>query len=174
MLHLTLTNKYSYNINYKGIDMNDIDKKIEQLGIIIPSAPTPAANYIPYVISNNLVFISGQVPFENGEIKNTGKVGKEIGLSQAKLVAKICALNVISVLKDALNGDLSKMVKCVKLGIFVSCTSNFHQQPEVANGASDLMVEIFGDKGKHARFAVGTNSLPRNVPVEIDAVFEIK
>tara|TARA_B110000438_G_scaffold285565_1_gene315785 strand:+ start:953 stop:1417 length:465 start_codon:yes stop_codon:yes gene_type:complete len=154
--------------------MNDIDKKIEQLGIIIPSAPTPAANYIPYVISNNLVFISGQVPFENGEIKNTGKVGKEIGLSQAKLVAKICALNVISVLKDALNGDLSRMVKCVKLGIFVSCTSNFHHQPEVANGASDLIVEIFGDKGKHARFAVGTNSLPRNVPVEIDAVFEIK
>ena len=80
----------------------------------------------------------------------------------------------ISVLKDALNGDLSKVNQCVKLGIFVSCTNDFHQQPEVANGASDLMVEIFGDKGKHARFAVGTNSLPKNVPVEVDAVFEIK
>ncbi len=153
--------------------MNDIDKKIESLGITLPIAPSPAANYIPYVVSNNLVFISGQVPFENGEIKHTGKVGKNINIDKGKAVARICALNVISVLKNALNGDLSRVKSCVKLGIFVSCTSDFHQQPEVANGASDLMVEIFGEKGKHARFAVGANSLPRNVPVEVDAIFEI-
>ena len=153
--------------------MNSIDKKLETLGITIPDAPSPAANYIPYVISGNLVFIAGQVPFENGKINYTGKVGKDIDINKAKEVAKICGLNVISVLKNAVNGDLSKVKKCVKLGIFVSCTSDFHQQPEVANGASDLMVEIFGEDGKHARFAVGTNSLPRNVPVEVDAIFEI-
>ena len=153
--------------------MNDIDKKLQDLGITIPDAPMPAANYIPYVITGKLVFISGQVPFENGAIKHTGKVGKDIDIEQAKLIAKTCALNVISVLKNALNGDLSKVNKCVKLGIFVSCTNDFHQQPEVANGASDLMVAIFGDKGKHARFAIGTNSLPKNVPVEVDAIFEI-
>ena len=154
--------------------MNDIDKKLQDLGITLPNAPMPAANYIPYVITGKLVFISGQVPFENGEIKHTGKVGKDIDVDLAKLIARICALNIISVLKNALNGDLSKVNQCVKLGIFVACTNDFHQQPEVANGASDLMVEIFGDKGKHARFAVGTNSLPKNVPVEVDAVFEIK
>ena len=153
--------------------MNSIDKKLETLGITIPDAPSPAANYIPYVISGNLVFIAGQVPFENGKINYTGKVGKDIDINKAKEVAKICGLNVISVLKNAVNGDLSKVKKCVKLGIFVSCTSDFHQQPEVANGASDLMVAIFGENGKHARFAVGTNSLPRNVPVEVDAIFEI-
>ena len=154
--------------------MNDIDKKLQDLGITLPNAPMPAANYIPYVITGKLVFISGQVPFENGEIKHTGKVGKDIDVDLAKLIARICALNIISVLKNALNGDLSKVNQCVKLGIFVSCTNDFYQQPEVANGASDLMVEIFGNKGKHARFAVGTNSLPKNVPVEVDAVFEIK
>jgi len=153
--------------------MNSIDKKLETLGITIPDAPSPAANYIPYVISGNLVFIAGQVPFENGKINYTGKVGKDIDINKAKEVAKICGLNVISVLKNAVNGDLSKVKKCVKLGIFVSCTSDFHQQPEVANGASDLMVQIFGENGKHARFAVGANSLPRNVPVEVDAIFEI-
>ncbi|MDG2001269.1 MAG: RidA family protein [Alphaproteobacteria bacterium] len=154
--------------------MNIIDKKIQSLGIKLPSAPKPAANYIPYVISNNLIFIAGQVPFENGEIKHTGKVGENINIDKAKTIARTCGLNIISVLKDALDGDLSRVTKCVKLGIFVACTNDFHNQPEVANGASDLMVEIFGEAGKHARFAVGTNSLPRNVPVEVDAVFEFK
>lgn len=154
--------------------MNIIEEKLNNLNIVLPSAPIPAANYIPYVITNNLVFIAGQVPFENGEIKQTGKVGDNIDINTAKKIARICGLNVISVLKDALNGDLSRVTKCVKLGIFVSSTNDFHNQPEVANGASDLMVEIFGDKGKHARFAVGTNSLPRNVPVEVDAIFEFK
>lgn len=153
--------------------MNDIDKKLEALGITIPEAPSPAANYIPYVIIGNLIFIAGQVPFENGKINHTGKVGKDIDIDEAKRVAKICALNIISVLKKALKGDLMRVKQCVKLGIFVSCTSDFYHQPEVANGASDLMVKIFGEKGKHARFAVGANSLPRNVPVEVDAIFEI-
>ena len=154
--------------------MNAIDNLLKNKNIIIPDAPFPAANYIPYVISDNLVFIAGQVPFENGKINYTGKVGKEINLDTAKKIAKICALNVLGVLKVAVNGNLAKVKKCVKLGIFVSCSDNFYQQPEVANGASDLIVEIFGENGKHARFAVGTNSLPRNVPVEVDAIFEIE
>jgi len=154
--------------------MNIIDEKLKELNIVLPSAPKPAANYIPYVITNNLVFIAGQVPFENGEIKHTGKVGDNIDIDKAKEIARTCGLNIVSVLKEALNGDLSRVKKCVKLGIFVSCTNNFHNQPEVANGASDLMVEIFGEVGKHARFAVGANSLPRNSPVEVDAIFEFK
>jgi enamine deaminase RidA (YjgF/YER057c/UK114 family) len=154
--------------------MNIIEKKLQSLGIKMPTAPKPAANYIPYVISNNLVFIAGQVPFENGEIKHTGKVGENVDIDKAKAIARICGLNILSVLKDALDGDLSRVTKCVKLGIFVSSSNNFHNQPEVANGVSDLMVEIFGEAGKHARFAVGANSLPRNVPVEVDAIFEFK
>ena len=154
--------------------MNIIDEKLQSLGIIIPSAPKPAANYIPYVITNNLIFISGQVPFINGEIKDTGKVGENIDIDKAKTIARQCGINVISVLKDALDGDLSRVIKCVKLGVFVACTNDFHNQPEVANGVSDLMVEIFGEAGRHARLAVGTNSLPRNIPVEVDAIFEFK
>ena len=154
--------------------MNEIDNILKEKNIIIPESPTPAANYIPYVTSGNLVFIAGQVPFENGKINYTGKVGAEVNIDTAKIIARICGLNVLSVLKDATGGDLSKVKKCVKLGIFVACVNNFSQQPEVANGASDLMVEIFGENGKHARFAVGTNSLPRNVPVEVDAIFELK
>ena len=156
--------------------MNIIDEKLEKIGIEIPTAPKPAANYIPYVITNNLIFISGQVPFINGKIRedDTGKVGENIDIAKAQTIARRCGINVVSVLKDALDGDLSRVIKCVKLGIFVSCTNDFHDQPEVANGASDLMVEIFGEAGRHARFAVGTNSLPRNIPVEVDAIFEFK
>ena len=156
--------------------MNIIDEKLEKLGIEIPTAPKPAANYIPYVITNNLIFISGQVPFINGKIRedDTGKVGENIDIAKAQTIARRCGINVVSVLKDALDGDLSRVIKCVKLGIFVSCTNDFHDQPEVANGASDLMVEIFGEAGRHARFAVGSNSLPMNISVEIDAIIKIK
>ena len=153
--------------------MNTIDKLLNEKNIIIPKAPSPAANYVSYIITNNLIFIAGQVPFENGKINYTGKVGDNIDIVTAKKIARICGLNILGVLKSALNDDLSKVKKCVKLGIFVSCTNSFNQQPEVANGVSDLMVEIFGENGKHARFAVGTSSLPRNAPVEVDAIFEI-
>ena len=128
---------------------------------------------MPYIISNNLIFIAGQVAFENGQLNYKGRVGEDIDIDTAKKVARICGLNILGVLKSALDGDLSKVKKCIKLGIFVSCVDKFDQQPEVANGASDLMVEVFGENGKHARFAVGTNALPRNAPVEVDAIFEI-
>ena len=153
--------------------MNKIDRKLESLGIEIPDAPVPAANYVPCIISNNLAFIAGQIPFKDGKIEYTGKVGKDIDIPTAKEVARLCALNIVAVLKTSLDGDLSRVVRCIKLGIFVSCVENFNKQPEVANGASDLMIEVFGENGKHSRFAVGTNNLPRNVPVEVDGIFEI-
>ena len=153
---------------------NKIDKKLQELGITIPAALTPVANYVPFVKSGNQVFISGQLPIENGEVKYVGKLGKEISIDDGKKAARICALNLIAILKNACDGNLDKVVKCVKLGIFINATPEFTDHPSVGNGASDLMVEIFGDKGKHARFAMGAGSLPRGVSVEIDAVFEIE
>jgi enamine deaminase RidA (YjgF/YER057c/UK114 family) len=153
---------------------NNIEIKLEQLGIKIPQVSAPAANYLPYTKSGNQIFISGQLPIHDGEVAFTGKVGKEVSVDDAVKAARICAINLIAVLKTACNGDLSKVVQCVKLGIFVNAIEGFKDQPKVGNGASDLMVEVFENKGKHARFAMGAGSLPRNVPVEIDAIFEIK
>ena len=144
------------------------DKKIE-----LPKAAAPVANYVPVVITGNLAFVSGQVTVWNGEFKFTGKLGKEFNIEQGQQAARICGLNIIAQLKAALGGSLDRVKRCVKLGVFVNSTESFSDQPKVANGVSDLMVEVFGDSGKHARFAVGTNVLPLNVAVEVDAVFEI-
>ncbi|MFT6556608.1 MULTISPECIES: RidA family protein [Sneathiella] len=151
-----------------------IDAQLEKLGLVIPEAAAPAANYIPYTVSGNLVFVSGQVPFVDGAITFQGKVGKEFTVEEGAECARVCALNILAQVKAACGGDLDRVTRCVKLGGFVNCVDGFAQQPTVINGASDLMVEVFGDAGRHARFAVGTNALPLNVAVEIDAVFEIK
>ena len=150
-----------------------IDGRLKEMGITLPDPASPAANYVPYVISGSLVFIAGQIPFWNGEIKHIGKVGAEISLEEAKQAAQLCGLNLIAQLKDACAGDLDQVKRCVKIGVFVNCVDGFKQQPEIANGVSDLMVGIFGEAGRHARFAVGTNALPRNCATESDAVFEI-
>jgi len=150
-----------------------IDGRLEELGIVIPEASTPAANYVPYVVTGNLVFVSGQVPFVGGELSHRGKLGADYDVEAGMDCARNCALNIISHVKAACDGDLDRVVRCVKLGAFVNCVDGFEEQPKVVNGASNLMVEVFGDKGRHARFAVGTNALPMNVAVEIDAVFEI-
>ena len=150
-----------------------IDARLQELDIDLPDAPAPAANYVPFVISGNLVFVAGQIPFTGGEIKHNGKVGSDYSVAEGKDIARICALNIIAQVKAACGGDLDRVVRCVKLGGFVNCADDFTQHPEVVNGASDLMVEVFGDAGRHARFAVGSNALPRGVPVEVDAVFEI-
>lgn len=151
-----------------------IDALLAELGLIIPVAPAPAANYVPYVISGNMVYVAGQVPFVDGKIAHTGKVGRDLDVEAAAKVARICAINIIAQVKAACGGDLDRVVRCVEVGGFVNCTDDFTNQPEVVNGASDLMVEVFGEAGRHARFAVGTNALPRNVPVEVKAVFEIR
>ena len=150
-----------------------IDQRLDEMGIVLPEPATPAANYVPFVISGPLVFIAGQIPFWNGEILHIGKVGAEISVKEAKQAARVCGLNLIAQLKSACSGDLDRVIQCVKIGVFVNCVDGFKQQPEIANGVSDLMVELFGEAGRHARFAVGTNALPRNCATESDAVFEI-
>lgn len=149
-----------------------IEQRLQQLGITLPSAAAPAANYVPFVQSGNLLFVSGQIPFWNGELKWIGKVGKEFDVAEAQQAARLVCLNIIAQAKAAL-GALDRVRRCVKLGGFVNCVDGFEQQPQVINGASDLMVEVFGDLGRHARFAVGVNALPKNVAVEIDALFEV-
>ena len=150
-----------------------IYQRLDEMGIVLPEPATPAANYVPFVTSGPLVFIAGQIPFWNGEILHIGKVGAEISVEEAKQAARVCGLNLIAQLKSACSGDLDRVIQCVKIGVFVNCVDGFKQQPEIANGVSDLMVELFGEAGRHARFAVGTNALPRNCATESDAVFEI-
>ena len=152
---------------------NSAEDNLVHLGITLPDAPTPAANYVPYAITGNLVFISGQLPLVNGALQMTGHVGNDITVEQAAGQARLCAINLIAQLKSACDGDLSRVKRVVKLGGFVACTSEFSDQPEVMNGSSDLMVEVFGDAGRHARFAVGTNALPRGTVVEVEGLFEI-
>ena len=151
-----------------------INKKLQTLGIVLPEPIAPVANYVPFVKSGNQIFISGQLPIENGEVKFVGKLGENISIEDGQKAARICAINLLANLKLACGGNLDLVVRCVKLGIFVNAVADFTNHPVVANGASDLMVEVFGDAGKHARFAMGAGSLPRGVAVEVDAIFEIK
>ena len=153
---------------------NIIDQKLKELNIELDDASVPAGSYVPYVITNNLVFISGQLPFIDGKLTIKGKVGDNVSLDDAVKMSEACAKALLSQLKAACNGNLDKVNKVVKLGGFVASAPNFTDQPKVINGASDLIVNIFGDKGKHSRFAVGVAALPLNVPVEIDGVFEIE
>lgn len=150
-----------------------IDARLKDLDISLPIPPAPVASYVPYVISGKLVFISGQVTFADGGLKYVGTVGKELSIEDGKAAARLCAINVLAQLKAAAGGDLDKVKRCVKLGVFVNAVPGFTQHPEVANGASDLLVEVFGEAGRHARAAVGAGSLPRNVAVEVEAVFEL-
>ena len=154
--------------------MSKIEEKLASLGITIPQAAAPVANYVGFVKTGNQVVISGQLPLENGELKYVGKVGSQISAEDAKKAARLCAINLISQVKSACGGNLDKVARCVKLGVFVNAEASFTDHPAVANGASDLMVEVFGDAGKHARAAVGSGSLPRGVAVEVDAIFEIR
>jgi enamine deaminase RidA (YjgF/YER057c/UK114 family) len=150
-----------------------IDARLAELGITLPTPPAPVASYVPYVISGKQVFISGQVTVSDGGLKYVGTVGKEISLEDGQAAARLCAINLVAQLKAACGGDLDKVKRCVKLGVFVNAVPGYDKHPEVANGASNLMVDVFGDAGKHARAAVGAGSLPRNVAVEVEAVFEI-
>ncbi len=153
--------------------MPNIEQRLEQLGIKLPTPPAPVASYVPYVVSGKLVFVSGQVTVAEGGLKYVGIVGKDISLEDGKAAARLCAVNIIAQLKAACGGDLDKVKRVVKLTVFVNAVPGFAQHPEVANGASDLFVEVFGDAGKHARAAVGAGSLPRNVATEVEAIVEI-
>jgi enamine deaminase RidA (YjgF/YER057c/UK114 family) len=150
-----------------------IDKLLAEKKIELPKAASPVANYVPVVIAANFAYVAGQVTVWNGEFKYQGKLGKDFDVAAGQQAARICGLNILAQLRGALGGDLDRVKRCVKLNVFVNSLADFTDQPKVANGVSDLMVEVFGDAGKHARAAVGVNVLPLNVAVEVDAVFEV-
>lgn len=151
----------------------DIHKKLAEQGLELPKAAAPAANYVPYVVSGKHIFVAGQIPFLNGEKMHMGRLGENLGVDEGRKAAQACALNILGQVDAAINGDWSKIKRCVKLGAFVNCVPAFTDHPAVVNGASDLMVTVLGEAGKHARFAVGAPSLPLGVAVEIDAIFEL-
>ncbi len=151
-----------------------INTRLKDLGIELPAAAAPIANYVPYVVAGNLVFVAGQICRIAGRMEYAGKVGKDLSEEEGRAAARVCALNVLAVLKSACDGDLDRVKRCVRLGVYVNSADSFAAQPQVANGASDLVVEVFGDNGKHARAAVGCNSLPANAAVEVEGVFELK
>lgn len=151
--------------------MNHVDRKLEELGLSLPTAAAPVATYVPTVEAGGLLHVSGQLPFRDGKVV-TGRLGDNVDVAAGKDAAQLCALMVVAQVKAAL-GDLSRVGRIVKLGVFVNSTPEFGDQPEVANGASDLMVALFGDAGKHARAAVGVAALPRGAAVEIDAIIAV-
>ena len=153
--------------------MHIFEKNIKNLELKIPSMALPVANYVPYKIFDKILYISGQAPIKEGSLIYKGKVGKDITEEEGIEAAKLCCINVISALKSAINNDWEKFDGFIKLGGFVNCDANFVNHPQIINGASDLLVNIFGEQGKHTRFAVGSNSLPMNISVEIDAVIKL-
>ena len=150
------------------------DDALKRLGITLPAAPKPVASYVPFVRSGNQVFISGQLPSQDGKVLFAGAVPTAVSPEQGAEAAKLCAINAIAVLKDACVGELSKVVRIVRIGVYVQSADGFDGQPKVANGASDLLVAVFGDVGKHASAAVGVNALPLNAAVELEMVVELK
>jgi enamine deaminase RidA (YjgF/YER057c/UK114 family) len=152
--------------------MGKIESKLAELGITLPSAAAPAANYVPFVQSGNLLFIAGQLPFRDGVLAYLGRLGDTVSPEDGYQAARLCAINIIAQIKAA-TGSLDRVNRIVRLGGFVNSTADFTDQPKVVNGASDLFVEVFGDAGRHARSAVGCPTLPRGVSVEVDAVVEV-
>lgn len=150
-----------------------IEEKLAELGIILPEPAAPVASYVPTVEADGLLYISGQLPFVDGKVI-TGKIGDSRTLADGQLAARACAIMLIAQMKKALGGDLDRVERIVKLGVFVASTPEFTDQPEAANGASDLMEAVFGNAGKHARAAVSVPVLPRDATVEIDAVVKLK
>lgn len=148
-----------------------IDARLQELGITLPVAAAPVANYVPFVISGNQLWISGQLPLQEGALKYSGSTGDAVSVDEAADAARICAMNILAQAKAAL-GDLDRISRVVKLTGFVNAAPGFTDQPKVINGASDLMVEVLADKGRHARSAVGVSGLPLGAPVEVDAVIE--
>ena len=150
-----------------------IEERLKSLNIILPKAPDPVGAYVATKTSGKFLFISGQISMRSDGKLISGKVGKDLNLDQAQEAAKVCGLNILSQLKKACDGDLSKVKSCVKLTGYVNSTEDFHKQPQVINGASDLISSVFENTGKHARAAISVNSPPLGAAVEIDAIFEI-
>ena len=154
--------------------MHLFEENIKNLGLNIPELPKALANYVPYKIAGKTMYISGQAPVQNGELIYKGKVGSDITIEDGIKAARLCVTNIIAAVKTGLEGDWDKLDSFVKLTGFVNCQDDFTDQPKIINGASDMLVEIFGDQGRHARVAVGSNALPLGISVEIDAIVQLK
>ncbi len=153
--------------------MSAVESKLKAKGLSLPTMRAPVGNYVPYTRSGNILFLAGQVAAQDGKIATPGTVGKDVTIEQANAAARVAALNALAVIKSAI-GDLDNVVRILRAVVYVSSTPDFTQQPLVANGASDLLVEIFGDAGRHARSAIGLSSLPLGSPVEIELTVEVR
>ena len=151
----------------------DIEKKLKELNIKLPNAPEPVGAYVAFKKIDKLLFISGQLPIDLDGKMIKGKIGKDLTIEDGQKASKLCAINILSQAKKAMNGDLNKIKNCIKITGYVNSIDNFIDQPKVINPASETLSEVFGDKGKHARAAVSTNSLPLGAAVEIDAILEV-
>ena len=154
--------------------MHLFEENIKNLGLNIPELPKALANYVPYKVVGKTMYISGQAPVQNGELIYKGKVGSDVTVEDGIKAARLCVTNIIAAVKTGLEGDWDKLDSFVKLTGFVNCQDDFTDQPKIINGASDMLVEIFGDQGRHARVAVGSNALPLGISVEIDAIVQLK
>lgn len=150
-----------------------IEKRLEALGVTIPAAAAPAANYVPYAQTGNLLLTAGQLPLANGKLEATGLLGKDLDTEAGKKAAKLCAINILAQIQAA-TGDLERIARLVKITVFVASSPDFTEQHLVANGASDFLAEVLGERGKHSRSAVGVAVLPMNAAVEIEAIVELK
>lgn len=150
-----------------------ITARLAELGITLPTPPAPVASYVPFVRAGNLLIVSGQIPLDDGKLKYTGKLGAEVDLATGQAAARLCAINLLAQVQAAL-GSLDNVVRVVRLGGFIACTPDFSDHSKIVNGASDLMVAVFGDLGRHARTSIGVPALPMNAAVEVEGLFEVK
>lgn len=150
-----------------------IHARLKEMGIVLPQAAAPAANYVPFTFSGNTLYIAGQLPSKDGQMMK-GCLGRDVAVEQGYEAARLCAVNILAQANAALSGDLGRITRCLRLGGFVASSPEFFDHPKVVNGASDLIVAALGDAGKHARAAVGVAALPFGVMVEVDAIFEVK
>jgi len=150
-----------------------VESRLAELGLVLPTPAVAVANYLPFVVSGSLVFVSGQLPLADGKVTVTGRLGAEVGLEDGQAAARQCAINLLAQARAAAGGDLDRIRQVVRLGGFVASTPDFTDQPKVVNSASDLMVAVLGEAGRHSRAAVGVASLPLNAAVEIEAIFEL-
>lgn len=153
---------------------NTINDRLTKLGVTVPDAPAPLAAYVGFVVHGDLVTVSGQLPMADGALQQTGLLGADVSVEQGIAAAKICAINILAQVQAACGGDLERIVRCIRLGGFVASTPTFTDHPKVINGASEFMAEVLGERGAHARAAVGVAALPLNASVEIEATFAIR
>lgn len=151
-----------------------IAARVAELGLTLPPAPSPSANYVPFVRAGNLLFVSGQLPLLDGQAQHVGKIGDGLTIQDGYASARLCALNVIAQVGAAVGDRLDRVNRCVNVTVYVNAKPDFTEHPRVANGASDLFVEVFGDRGRHTRTAIGMGSLPRLAATEVQAVFELE